>query len=120
MNIEPFYDTRTSTLTYVVYDPESQDAVIIDPVLDYEPKASKTWTDSVDRVVHFVRENGLKPHYILETHAHADHLSGAQRLKLAFPRGQNGHRRAHPRRPEALSGHFWAACRLRNRWQSVR
>ena len=88
MNIETFYDTRTSTLTYVVYDPESLDAIIIDPVLDYEPKASKTWTDSVDRVVHFVKEHALKPHYILETHAHADHLSGAQRLKGAFPKAR--------------------------------
>ena len=85
IKIEPFYDTRTSTMTYVVYDPETRDAVILDPVLDYDPKASKTWTESVDRVVRFVREQQLVPRYILETHAHADHLSGSQRLKAAYP-----------------------------------
>lgn len=83
MDIEPFYDPRTSTLTYVVS--AGSDAVIIDPVLDYDPVGSRVWTASVDTVVAFVRQRGLTPRYILETHAHADHLSGAQRLKAAFP-----------------------------------
>jgi glyoxylase-like metal-dependent hydrolase (beta-lactamase superfamily II) len=82
--IKTFYDTRTNTLTYLVYDPESKDAVVIDPVLDYDPAASKTWTESVDEVIEFVRANDLNLHYILETHAHADHLSGAQRIKAEF------------------------------------
>ena len=85
ISIEPFYDPRTSTVTYVVYDPVSHDAVIIDPVLDYDPVGSKTWTESVDVVIHFVKDRGLTPHYVLETHAHADHLSGAQRVKRLFP-----------------------------------
>jgi len=85
MNIETFFDTRTYTLTYVVYDPETLDAVIIDPVLDYEPASSKTWTESVERVIEFAKEKHLNVHYILETHAHADHLSGSQTLKAHFP-----------------------------------
>ncbi len=85
MTIKPFFDPRTYTLTYVVYDAESQDAVLIDPVLDYEPWASKIWTESSDQVIAFIKEHDLKLHYIMETHAHADHLSGAQHVKQAFP-----------------------------------
>ena len=85
MKIETFFDKRTYTLTYVVYDPESRDAVVIDPVLDYEPAASKTWTESVDQVITFLKDRQLRLHYVLETHAHADHLSGSQRIKDACP-----------------------------------
>ncbi|MFB6372025.1 MAG: MBL fold metallo-hydrolase, partial [Bradymonadaceae bacterium] len=84
-DIEAFYDDRTSTLTYVVSDPETRDTVVIDPVLDYDPKASKTWTESVDEVTAYIRENDFNLRYVLETHAHADHLSGAQFLKKRFP-----------------------------------
>ena len=75
MEVKAFYDERTSTLTYAVYDPSSQDAVVIDSVLDYDPIPSSTSTESVDQVIAFMREHGLKLHYILDTHAHADHLS---------------------------------------------
>ncbi len=85
MQIEALYDDRTSTLTYVVWDPDTRDAVIIDPVLDYEPKASKIWDESVQRVLALVEEKELSVHYVLETHAHADHLSGSQLLKDALP-----------------------------------
>jgi glyoxylase-like metal-dependent hydrolase (beta-lactamase superfamily II) len=88
--IEPFFDERTYTLTYVVYDPDTKDAVVIDPVLDYEPKASKTWTESVDEVINFVKEKDLNLHYVIETHAHADHLSGSQMIKAAFPNAKVG------------------------------
>jgi glyoxylase-like metal-dependent hydrolase (beta-lactamase superfamily II) len=84
-DIEAFYDDRTSTLTYVVSDPDTRDAVVIDPVLDYEPKASETWTESVDEVIEFVDEHDLDLHYVLETHAHADHLSGSQIIKERHP-----------------------------------
>lgn len=84
-NIETFFDTRTYTLTYVVWDPETRDAVVIDPVLDYEPIGSKIWTESVDQVIEFLQENDLNLHYILETHAHADHLSGSQWIKEVYP-----------------------------------
>lgn len=88
MEIKPFFDERTWTLTYVVFDPKTRDAVVIDPVLDYEPKASKIWTESADEVVAFLRDNDLNLHYILETHAHADHLSGSQVIKEAFPQAK--------------------------------
>lgn len=85
MEIKTFFDTSTSTLTYVVHDPKTRDAVVIDPVLDYEPGASRTDTESVDAVIAFLRDNDLRPHFVLETHAHADHLSGSQRIRDAFP-----------------------------------
>jgi glyoxylase-like metal-dependent hydrolase (beta-lactamase superfamily II) len=89
MMIEPFFDERTGTVTYVVYDLATGDAVVIDPVLDYEPAASKIWTESADKVIAYLREKDLKPHFILETHAHADHLSAAQELKKVFPQAVN-------------------------------
>jgi glyoxylase-like metal-dependent hydrolase (beta-lactamase superfamily II) len=88
MEMRTFYDERTSTLTYVVCDPQSRDAVVIDPVLDYEPGASKTFTESVDRVIRYLKDERLKLRYILETHPHADHLSGSQRIKEVFPEAQ--------------------------------
>jgi glyoxylase-like metal-dependent hydrolase (beta-lactamase superfamily II) len=84
MEIRHFYDPDTYTLTYVVYDPASRDAVIIDPVLDYDPKASQTSTRSVDAVAQFVESEKLNVHYVLETHAHADHLSASQILRQQF------------------------------------
>jgi glyoxylase-like metal-dependent hydrolase (beta-lactamase superfamily II) len=85
MQIKPFYDARTFTVSYVVYDAASKDAVIIDPVLDYDPASSKVWSESVEQIIDFVRNQNLSIQYILETHAHADHLSGSQLLKRAFP-----------------------------------
>lgn len=84
MELRAFYDARTFTLTYVVWDGATKDAVVIDPVLDYEPVGSYTFTDSVDQVSGFLKDQGLKLRYILETHAHADHLSGAALLKRRF------------------------------------
>jgi len=85
MEIKTFYDTRTNTFTYVVFDPETKDAVVIDPVLDYEPVGSKIWTESVDVVIDYIKSNELKLHYIMESHAHADHISGAPMIKDEFP-----------------------------------
>lgn len=85
MNIKSFFDTDTSTLTYVVYDSHSKDAVLIDPVLDYDPASSKYSTSSVDKAVDFLVNENLKLHYVLETHAHADHLSGSQFIKEKYP-----------------------------------
>lgn|GEM_PF-105895 len=84
MDIKAFYDADTSTLTYVVFDSASRDAVVIDPVLDYDSLASRTSTRSLDQIAAFVRERELRLHYILETHPHADHLSGSQWLKTHF------------------------------------
>ena len=85
MQIESFYDPRSSTLTYVVFDARTKDAVVIDPVLDYNPVGSKLWTESADVVADYVRDNELRLHFILETHAHADHLSGSRYLQSHFP-----------------------------------
>ena len=84
MNIETFFDPATFTLTYVVFDPKSRDAVVIDPVLDYDVLSSSTSTTSITRVEEFLNREKLKLHYVLETHAHADHLSGSQYLKSRF------------------------------------
>jgi glyoxylase-like metal-dependent hydrolase (beta-lactamase superfamily II) len=81
MQIQHFFDPTTSTLTYVVFDLASRDAIVIDPVLDYDALASSTSTSSVEKVAAFLRVRELQVHYVLETHAHADHLSGSQWFK---------------------------------------
>ena len=84
MKIETLYDPATFTLTYVAYDPNSRDAIVIDPVLDYDPLSSSTSTASLERLDAFLKKEGLRVHYVLETHAHADHLSGSQWLKRRY------------------------------------
>ena len=79
--VTPFHHAATGTWTYVVVDPASHEAAIIDPVLEYDWKSGRTDTASADRVVQHCRERGLRVCWILETHAHADHLSAAQHLK---------------------------------------
>lgn len=83
--VKAFFDTATSTLTYVVYDPKSLDAVVIDPVLDYNAETGDHFTDQVDKLADFLESNKLNLHWILETHPHADHLTGAQEVKKRFP-----------------------------------
>lgn len=82
--IETFYDEVTSTLTYVLYNEKSKDAVVIDPVLDYDPAASQISFESINKLTNFIEKKKLNVHYILETHAHADHLTGAAELKKRF------------------------------------
>lgn len=79
--VQPFFDPATWTVTYVVHQEARSECAIIDSVLDYDPKSGRTSTASVDRVVAFVRERALRVEWILETHAHADHLSAAPYLK---------------------------------------
>jgi glyoxylase-like metal-dependent hydrolase (beta-lactamase superfamily II) len=81
MKVQQFFDPATFTLTYVVFDEASRDAVVIDPVLDFDPLAAETGTASLEKIASFAKQNALRVHYILETHAHADHITGAQPLK---------------------------------------
>ncbi|GAA4359208.1 MBL fold metallo-hydrolase [Variovorax defluvii] len=82
-----FFDPSTWTVSYVVWDHASKCAAVIDPVLDYDFKSGHTRTVSADRLLAYVRDEGLKVDWILETHAHADHLSGAR-----YVQGQVGGR----------------------------
>lgn len=84
MNIDTFFDEATYTLTYVVWDPETRDAIVIDPVLDYDPLGSQTSTTQLKKLDDFIAHHDLKLLYVLETHAHADHLSGSQYLKAKY------------------------------------
>ncbi|MDJ0700384.1 MAG: MBL fold metallo-hydrolase [Woeseiaceae bacterium] len=80
-DVSAFFDPATYTVTYVVADPATRQAAIIDPVLDYQASSGRTSTTSADKVIAFVREHGLELGWILETHVHADHLSGAPYIK---------------------------------------
>ncbi|MDH5753201.1 MAG: MBL fold metallo-hydrolase [Deltaproteobacteria bacterium] len=90
MEIKAFFDKQTFTMTYVLSDRQSGDAVVIDPVLDYDQASSSTSTGSVQVVTDYLKSSGLNPLFIMETHAHADHLSGSQVLKEAYPQAQVG------------------------------
>lgn len=81
MKVKAFFDEPTFTLTYIVWDNATRDAVVIDPVLNFDPLAWQTSTQGIDALLAFIKEHHLNVHYILETHAHADHLTGAQLLK---------------------------------------
>ncbi|MGV3523217.1 MAG: MBL fold metallo-hydrolase [Candidatus Sericytochromatia bacterium] len=85
MKIEALYDAPTFTLTYLVYDEATRDAVVIDPVLDYDPAASRISLTSYEKLKARILEHGLTLHYVLETHAHADHLSSSQYIQHDFP-----------------------------------
>ncbi len=86
-DVQVFFDQATSTASYLVSDPATKAAAIIDPVLDFEPKAARLSTSSADRILAVVEARGLKLEYVLETHAHADHLSAAD-----YIRGRTGAR----------------------------
>lgn len=81
MKIQAFLHEGTGTLTYVVWDDETLDGVIIDPVLDYDPKAVDVDETALMDIVRFTREAGLTIHWAIETHVHADHLSGQQVIR---------------------------------------
>jgi glyoxylase-like metal-dependent hydrolase (beta-lactamase superfamily II) len=85
MQIKTWFDKDTYTLTYCVYDAATKDAVVIDAVWDYDQASGAIRQNSVNEVTEFIKSQQLKLHYILETHAHADHLTGAQPLKKNFP-----------------------------------
>ncbi len=79
--VRGFFDEATFTITYVVSDPDTRRAVIVDPVLDFDPASGRTSTSSADEVITYVKANDLGVDWILETHVHADHLTGAPYLR---------------------------------------
>lgn len=79
--VKAFFDKATFTVSYVVSDPATGRAAIIDPVLDFDPTSGHTSTSSADELVAYVGDNDLAIDWILETHVHADHMSGAPYLK---------------------------------------
>ena len=79
--IQAFFDPKTWTVSYVVWDRAMLRAAVIDPVLDYDFKSGHTSTASADQVLAYLADNKLQVDWILETHAHADHLSGARYLQ---------------------------------------
>ena len=91
--VESFYDPPTATFSHVVYDREGGHAAIVDPVMDFDPASAHTTFDSAQRLLDFVAKQRLTVEWILETHAHADHLSAAAWLrdrtgaKVAIGRG---------------------------------
>jgi glyoxylase-like metal-dependent hydrolase (beta-lactamase superfamily II) len=80
-HIDAFFDEATFTVTYLVSDPTQQKAAVIDPVLDYDHRSGKASHVSADRVLAKARERGVQVEWVLETHAHADHLTAAPYIK---------------------------------------
>ncbi|KQS57557.1 MBL fold metallo-hydrolase [Brevundimonas sp. Leaf363] len=80
-DVRGFFDPATHTITYLVSDPQTGQAAIIDPVLDYDAASARTSTGSIDAVMAALREAGLTLAMVLETHAHADHLTAADHLR---------------------------------------
>ena len=80
-NVKAFFDKATFTVSYVVSDPDTQRAAIIDPVLDYDPNSGRTSTASADELAAYIQDQKLTVDWILETHVHADHLTAAPKVK---------------------------------------
>ena len=81
LQIQHFFDSDTETYSYVLSAGFGTAAAIIDPVLDYDPKSGRTDTKFADKMIDYVKQHHLKVEWILETHAHADHLSSAHYLR---------------------------------------
>ncbi|AMK20167.1 MULTISPECIES: MBL fold metallo-hydrolase [Sphingobium] len=79
--IQSFFDAPTFTVTYVVHDAGTRRAAVIDSVLSYDPASGRTSFDAADHVIAYVTDQGLRVDWLLETHAHADHLSAAPYLQ---------------------------------------
>lgn len=79
--IADFFHRDTNTFTYVVHDPQTKDAIIIDPVLDFDPHSFSISHKSINAIVDYLQQAKLKPGLIIDTHVHADHMTGAFELK---------------------------------------
>jgi len=82
MKIQHFFEAQTSTLSYVVH--AGKDAVVIDPVRDYDPKNGRTSWTSAEQIAAYIDREGLRVHYVIDTHAHADHLTGMPFFKERY------------------------------------
>lgn len=80
-NVQPFLHEPTSTFSYVTWDPQTRHAAVIDAVLDFDEGSAQTSTASADRIIEFIRDERLTVEWVLETHAHADHLAGCAHLR---------------------------------------
>src|SRR4051812_48798880 len=76
-DVTAFFDEPTNTISYVVRDPESIGCAVIDAVMDIDYAAGRISYGSADAIIAFIQTNGLKLEWLIETHVHADHLSGA-------------------------------------------
>ena len=81
MSYQIFFDPKTFTFTYIIFDQETKKAAILDSVLDFDPKTQNFSSNSADKIIEFINKNNLKTQWILETHIHADHISAARYLK---------------------------------------
>lgn len=90
MKIKHFYDRSTNTLSYVIHKNESDQAVVIDPVLNFEPLTGRVSYKSILELASYLHKHSLEPALCLETHVHADHLSGCQGLRKLFPKMKVG------------------------------
>jgi glyoxylase-like metal-dependent hydrolase (beta-lactamase superfamily II) len=79
--VQPFYDPASSTVSYVVHGGPGSACAVIDPVLDFDPRAGRRATGQAERILAFIAEQHLVPEWLLETHVHADHLTAAPFLK---------------------------------------
>ena len=80
--IRPFFDEPTNTVSYLIWDPVTREGAVVDPVLDYDHRSGKASVASADAILVAAKEAGIHVAWVLETHAHADHLSAAPYIKL--------------------------------------
>lgn len=90
LKVQEFYDKDTATLSYIVFDGDTRDGVVIDPVLNFHSKERRISYESIESLLDFINTNNLKIHYILDTHIHADHLTGSSLLKDSLPSSRTG------------------------------
>ena len=100
--VQAFFDPATNTVSYVVHDPDTRAAAIIDPVLDFIPRTARISTQSADALLSAIADQGLDLRYVLETHAHADHVWCAPYS------GKDGRARRHRHTHHTGSGHICA------------
>lgn len=81
IEVKAFFEPNTNTITYVVFDKKTKQSAIIDSVLDFDAASGRTSTNSVDQIIEYIQKMSLTNRWILESHAHADHLSAAPYLK---------------------------------------